>query len=278
MINLVSNVISKNNIMNIHGKKNNKLADLNKNLQNRNAFSSDYFKIDQLRCQLRNSQIAEQHIQQGVSILQEKNKAVNDLRSMSKELKQLSIKYNSADCTIEDKQAMEKRAKDIIDSMNNIMNTSFGDKSIFAGQQVRVETSHGSNIIVDSGLHISIDLDMNKSDKNKKNDYNCIHIEGNLSIESILKGTNDIEDNLIKPLDKCSDEIRKQMVSLVNDAMYQDMILVMAAKGLSSLGDIDEYEETAIINNSSIILESAAEALYSQSSNLDKDRVAQLIK
>lgn len=40
----------------------------------------------------------------------------------------------------------------------------------------------------------------------------------------------------------------------------------------------NRLEETTIINNSNIILENATEALYSQSSNLDKDRVAQLIK
>ncbi|MFC0904284.1 hypothetical protein ACFHWD_06235 [Clostridium sp. MT-14] len=159
--------------------------------------------------------------------------------------------------------------------MDNIMNDIFGDKSLFAGRQVSIETSHGSNIVVRGNLDIS--LNFYGDDGHKSEDIHGIHIEGDLSIVSILENTAQIEKKLIKPLDDASDEIKSQMVSVVNDAMYQDMIVEMAAKGLADLKEIDGYTKSKIINNSKDILENAAEALYCQSSNLDRKRTSALL-
>lgn len=194
---------------------------------------------------------------------------------MPKPLKNLSVKYNSNDSNINDKQDIEEHAKQIIDNMNDIMNNTFGSKSTFSKREIIVETNHASNIIINTSIDINIDSNANKGTKNS--DYTGIHIEGNLSIEDILNNTNRIENNLIKPLNKYSDEVSKQMVSLVNDVMYQDMAIKITVKELRSLKAIDGYTATTIINNSDIILKNASNAIYSQSSNLDKDSVGELI-
>lgn len=272
----ISSVINKIKLFNIHNKRIKRLADLSDKLLNQNLINSDTFKIDTLKAQLRNSQVAEQHIQEGVSFLQEKNKAVNSLKDMAKELKQLSLKYNNVDCSENDKQDIEKQTQEIIDNMNSILNTTFGNKSVFQQGQISVETSHGSNIIINTkSFDISIDSDANK--KSKHDNGTGMHIEGDLSIKDILQNSNRIENNLIKPLDKYSDGVRKQMVGLVNDAMYQDMIVTMSAKKLVSLKVIDGYIASAIIKASNVILENANKALYSQSSNLDSSDVMKLI-
>lgn len=200
---------------------------------------------------------------------------MNSLKDMSKALKDLSVKYNSNDSNINDKQDIEEHAKQIIDNMNDIMNNTFGSKSTFSKREIIVETNHASNIIINTSIDINIDSNANKGTKNS--DYTGIYIEGNLSIEDILNNTNRIENNLIKPLNKYSDEVSKQMVSLVNDVMYQDMAIKITVKELRSLKAIDGYTATTIINNSDIILKNASNAIYSQSSNLDKDSVGELI-
>ncbi|WP_279145855.1 hypothetical protein [Clostridium tyrobutyricum] len=277
MINIVSSVITKHNIMNTQRKNAGLLDKLNKDLFGNNKFTADDFKVDQLRTQLRNSQISEQHIQEGMSILQEKRKAVTSLQKMSNQLKQLSIQYGKDNCTSQDRQSIEKQAKEIIENMNSIMNNTFGDKGAFAGKTVSVETSDESNIIVDMALNISLDKSNDKKSKNNKAHTDDIHIEGNLSINDILKNTNAIENNLIKPLDKYLNEIHKQMTGLFNDVLYQDMILDMAAKGLNSLGELDQYQARTIMENSDIIVKSAGNALYCQSENLDRNTVGKLI-
>ncbi|MBV4419798.1 hypothetical protein KM800_10770 [Clostridium tyrobutyricum] len=279
MINIVSSVITKHNIMNTHRKNDSVLDKLNKNLVENGKFTADDFKVDQLRTQLRNSQIAEQHIQEGMSLLQEKRKAVTSLQEMSNQLKQLSIQYRKDNCTSQDKQSIEKQAKEIIENMNSIMNNTFGDKSAFSGRTVSAETSDGSNIIVDMNLSLSLDKSGDKKSKdNNKNYTDDIHIEGNLSIDDILENTNAIENNLIKPLDKYLNEIHKQMTGLFNDVLYQDMVLDMATKGLSSLGELDVYQARTIMENSDIIVKNAGNALYCQSGNLDKNTVGKLIR
>ena len=275
MINIISRVINRNKMMNIRIKNKNALGDLNERMKEQKPFDADDFKVDQLKMQLRKGQMAESHIQEGMSLLQQKRKAVDELKDMSKDLKKLSEKYNDVNCTEDEKEKIEKNAREIINSMDNIMNDIFGDKSLFAGRQVSIETSHGSNIVVRGNLDIS--LNFYGDDGHKSEDIHGIHIEGDLSIVSILENTAQIEKKLIKPLDDASDEIKSQMVSVVNDAMYQDMIVEMAAKGLADLKEIDGYTESKIINNSKDILENAAEALYCQSSNLDRKRTSALL-
>lgn len=275
MINIISKVINRNKMMNVRIKNKNALGDLNERMKEQKPFDADDFKVDQLKMQLRKGQLAESHIQEGMSLLQQKRKAVDELKDMSKDLKKLSEKYNDVNCTEDEKEKIEKNAREIINSMDNIMNDIFGDKSLFAGRQVSIETSHGSNIVVRGNLDIS--LNFYGDDGHKSEDIHGIHIEGDLSIVSILENTAQIEKKLIKPLDDASDEIKSQMVSVVNDAMYQDMIVEMAAKGLADLKEIDGYTESKIINNSKDILENAAEALYCQSSNLDRKRTSALL-
>ncbi|WP_150131718.1 hypothetical protein [Clostridium sp. JN-1] len=226
---------------------------------------ADTIEIDALKVQLSKAQTAESHIEEGVSLLQEKNKAANSLKDMSQKLKQLSSEYNS---NTVDKQEIEKQAKEIITEMDNVINSTFGDKSATKDKQISVETNHGSNIIIDRKFaDIRIDSDINKS--KEKDGGTGYHIEGELNVENILKNTtNRIENNLIKPLDKYSDNIKDQMVSVVNDAMYQDMAVTMSAKELRKFKAIDGYTESKIIKNSNDILKNASEALYCQSSNL----------
>lgn len=275
MINIISKVMNRNKMVNGRIKNKSALGDLNERMREQKPFESDDFKLDQLKTQLRKAQLAENHIQEGMSLLQQKRKAVNDLKDMSKDLKKLSEKYNNINCTEDEKKKIEKSAKEIINNMDNIMNDTFGYKSLSAGRQVSIETSHGSNIVISGSLDISLNFYENGGDKSEKG--HSIRIESGLSIISILENTAEIEKKLIKPLDNASDEIKSQMVSVVNNAMYQDMMVEMAARGLVDLKEIDGYTESKIINNSKDILENAAEALYCQSSNLGGERTSALL-
>lgn len=262
-------------MMNTRIKNKNALCNLNEKMREQKPFEADDFKVDQLKTQLRKGQLAENHIQDGMSLLQQKRKAVDELKSMSQDLKKLSEKYNDVNCTEDEKGKIEKSAKEIINNMDNIMNDTFGYKSAFAGRQVSMETSHGSNIVVKGNLDISMDFYGNNSHKSEND--NSIHIEADLSIASILENTAEIEKKLIKPLNDAFDEIKSQMVSVVNNAMYQDMMVEMAAKGLADLKKIDVYTENEIINSSKNILKNASESLYCQSSNLDEKRTSALL-
>ena len=275
MINIISRVINRNKMMNTRIKNKNALCNLNEKMREQKPFEADDFKVDQLKTQLRKGQLAENHIQDGMSLLQQKRKAVDELKSMSQDLKKLSEKYNDVNCTEDEKGKIEKSAKEIINNMDNIMNDTFGYKSAFAGRQVSMETSHGSNIVVKGNLDISMDFYGNNSHKSEND--NSIHIEADLSIASILENTAEIEKKLIKPLNDAFDEIKSQMVSVVNNAMYQDMMVEMAAKGLADLKKIDVYTENEVINSSKNILKNASESLYCQSSNLDEKRTSALL-
>lgn len=263
---------------NKHNKKSSNLSNIEKNVLNAKQPSmSDTLLIDKLKVQLSKAQKSESDTQESMSFLQEKNKAIDSLKDMSQKLKELSSKYNSNDVTDKDKQDIEKQANELIKNMDDIINSTFGDKSIFGEQQINVETSHGSDIVISlKSFDISLDSDINKG--NNKDNATGFHIEGKLSIEDILEDTNRIENNLIKPLDKYSSDIKKQMVGLVNNVMYQNMIVTMSAKKLGELGAIDGFTESEIIKNSNIILKNATSALYCQSSGLEKDIVSQLLQ
>ncbi|WP_406542235.1 hypothetical protein [Clostridium ljungdahlii] len=249
---MISSAVSKNKSVNICCKKNKKLTQIEKSISNKYSKESNTFEVNELRSQLMKAETSEDHIHEGVSFIQERNKSVDSLRNMSEKLKQLSDKYNSDKYTDEDKENIKKQAKDLIDNMDNIINEGFEIKNKTSSSEISIETCHGSNIIIDTKpLKISMDDTMIKYNPDNKR----TSIEGSLSIDNILKNTNKIEKNLIKPLDEYSDNMRKQMSSIAGDAMYQDMIVNMAVKQLCDLGDMDGDTARRIIRNSKIILE-----------------------
>jgi hypothetical protein len=270
----VLNIKLKSNFLNNYHNQNKKLTGAAKIISKAQYSMDDTIEIDALKVQLSKAQTVESHIEEGMSILQEKNRAANSLKDMSQKLKQLSSEYNG---NTVDKREIEKQAKEIITEMDSVINSTFGDKSAIKDQQISVETNHGSNIVIDGKFaDIRIDSDINKS--KEKDGGTGYHIEGKLNVDDILKDTtNRIENNLINPLDKYSDNIKDQMVGIVNDAMYQDMAVTMSAKELCKFKAIDEYTARKIIKNSNNILENASEALYCQSSNLESDMVSKLL-
>ncbi|OAA83191.1 hypothetical protein [Clostridium ljungdahlii] len=271
----ISKIKFKSSFLSIYNNQNKKLSNAIKTRLDSQKSMADTLEINELKVELSKAQTSEKHIQEGVSFLQEENKAVNSLKDMSQKLKQISSEYNSGKLTDEDKKAVEKKANEIISYMNSVVNSTFGDNT-FKDNQINVETNHGSDIVIDlKPFDISMDSDEDKD--NKKNGDGKFHIEGKLGIRDILKDTNRIESNLIKPLDKYSDNIKSQIGGLADDAMYQNMVVDMSVKDLCQLKAMDKYTATIALNNSKMILKNATNALDCQSSRLENSTVSQLL-
>lgn len=272
----ISKIKFKSSFLSIYNNQNKKLANAVKTRLDSQKSMADTLEVNELEAELSKAQTSEKHIQEGVSFLQDENKAVNSLKDMSQKLKQISSEYNSGKLTDEDKKAAEKQANEIISYMNSVVNSTFGDNT-FRENQINVETNHGSDIVIDlKPFDISIDSDVDKDNKRKNSDEK-FHIEGKLGITDILKDTSRIENNLIKPLDKYSDNIKSQIGGLADDAMYQNMVVDMTVKDLCKLKAMDEYTARIALNNSKTILENATNALDCQSSRLENSIVSQLL-
>lgn len=271
----ISKIKFKSSFLSIYNNQNKKLSNAVKTRLDSQKSMADTLEVNELKVELSKAQTSEKHIQEGVSFLQEENKAVNSLKDMSQKLKQVSSQYNSGKLTDEDKKAVEKQANEIISYMNSVVNSTFGDNT-FRENQINVETNHGSDIVIDlKPFDISMDSDMDKD--NRKNDHEKFHIEGKLGIRDILKDTSRIENTLIKPLDKYSDNIKSQIGGLADDAMYQDMVVNMSIQELCQLKAMDKYTATMALNNSKMILKNAANALDCQSSRLENSIVSKLL-
>lgn len=235
------------------------IAKVGESLLNKDNSMSDRLMIDKMKVQLSSARKSENETQAGMSFLTEEKRAVDSLKTLSNKLKDLSSKYNDKTTELDEKQDIKKQADEIIKNMNSVINDIFGDKSIFKGKTINVETGYKTGITI-SLKNFNISLDPNK--KNIKDDVFGFHIEGKLDIDDILKSTYKIENDLIKPLDKLGDDIKDQMVGLVNNAIYQDMLVKSSVKKLLELKELDKYQAGKIISASHDIVDSVYYSLY----------------
>ncbi|EQB4341101.1 TPA: flagellin [Clostridium botulinum] len=81
-------------------------------------------------------------MQEGISLLQVKENAVNDLKEMGTRLKELSLIYKNNTLNEDDKKNIEYEAKSLLDNMYfTIKNTKFNGKNLFTGEKLNIQGS-----------------------------------------------------------------------------------------------------------------------------------------
>lgn len=78
---------------------------------------SEIERINRINTSVRSRNIAVRNIQEGISLLQVKENAVNDLKEMGTRLKELSLIYKNNTLNEDDKKNIEYEAKSLLDNM-----------------------------------------------------------------------------------------------------------------------------------------------------------------
>lgn len=140
--------------------KNNEKISTGKRVNSASDSPSDILRISRLNSQIRGSKVAQRNIQDGVSLLQTMEGAIDNVTNMGQRLKELSTQYQNDTLSAEDKSIIETEAKELTKSIQDTLNnTKFNGSEVFKKQNLSIQTGANSgenyNIKVPSFSKIS---------------------------------------------------------------------------------------------------------------------------
>lgn len=137
-LNLINNINYFNKLATINSMK----LSTNKRVNVAADSPSEIGKISRINTSIRSRSIAVRNIQEGISLLQVKENAVNDLKEMGTRLKELSLMYKNNTLNEDDKKNIEYEAKSLLENMSfTIKNTKFNGKNLFTGEKLNIQGS-----------------------------------------------------------------------------------------------------------------------------------------
>ncbi len=143
---LVSNYFLANRI----NSTNNSIKNINQKLSTGKKINyasdgpSDILRINRLNSQIRCSQVAQRNIQDGISFLQVREAAINEMISITQRIKELSTRYKNDILNLEDKKIIEIETSELLTNINEIkQNTKFNGLNVFEDKKLTIQ--HGAN-------------------------------------------------------------------------------------------------------------------------------------
>ncbi|MGV8981458.1 hypothetical protein [Clostridium sp.] len=249
---------------------------LQKVLNNNNIFTSNKKlsseelikqKIRNMNTQLTLSQNSEQQIQSGMSILQEKEVGLNNIKDIGDQLRELSNQYAKSDLSENDKSQIEKQARELLSNLGSLMNQN-EEKNIVGNKTIQISDSDGkTRIILSKGIDIT--LDSGKADHIKPNNTDKTddskHFSINVSVESLLKNPSIIEERILNPVQKAIGKIDDAKSIVYGDFIKEYTLATSSIDGLFKIGGISAYtNDSKMLQQKSLSI--TIFALYSNSS------------
>lgn len=163
---------------------------------------SDMLKISRHESQIRGSQKAQKNIQEGLSLIQVADNALDRVEDIGLRLKELSTEYQSETISQKDKKLIEKEARQLVKEINHIFNnTKFNGIRIFKKDKFRIQTGPNQGDFLDirmkdfdmSNLNSFIDK-INNIVNNLRNQFESNNIGfNNEASNTEINNTNNIE-------------------------------------------------------------------------------------
>lgn len=239
-------------------------------------------KITNMKMQLAISQDSEQNIQNGMSILQEKETSLSAIQEVGNELRELSEQYKNPNLNDKDKGDIEKQAEKLLNGLANLMNKSKEQNNAIADSVIPIKDSDGKyDIILSSSFNITLDTGSVDNDqlkeKDEKNMFNNKHFESKISVKTLLKKTSIIEERILKPVQKAIKDVNDKKNHVYTKFMDEYSESIISINKLFNLGGISEYEKDAKLQMQQSIYDNAY-ALEFQSLNINRDNVFKLLR
>lgn len=120
---------------------------------------SDILRISRLNSKIRGTDVAGRNIQDGISLIQTTESALNGVQNIGQRLKELSVSYKNDSLSDDDKKAIEDEGRELLKEMQNIQdNTEFNGQKVFNKGKFSIQTGSDAISSYDikvQGLNIS---------------------------------------------------------------------------------------------------------------------------
>ncbi|MCI1813643.1 hypothetical protein [Clostridium sp.] len=284
MWDIVLNVQGLNMIKNICYKNNRYLSQkLNQQINSQNV-RDEKLEIEDLESKVKFFSLKEDKVQQGMSLIQQTSQKIDNLKNMGQRLKELSTEYNKANS--DDAKTVKDEAKKILSDIDTLLTDTFGNNSSIRNNQVYIpdeENGKGTTICM-KNLNIQLEDETinvkannsTSSSKIGKKDTNKITIEGDLSIDDILKDTDRIENKLISPINEYSNYLSQQTDNLTSITLFDSIKSWIFSTKLDILKQ--SYQSGArCLNLNKLIKQDPTRAVSAQSLSINKNIVMKLL-
>lgn len=190
---------------------NNRIATINKKDATQGPEALMKQKIRNMKTQLGDSENSEQQLKNGMSVLQEKQEGLDNINDVGNQLKELSTQYKKSDLSEKDKLEIEKKAGELLNNLDNLMNQNKTEENNIVGDKViQLKASDGkTSTILSKGIDITLDFDKEDSTKpsnTDKTDPNK-HFSSNVSIKTLLENPSIIEKRILNPVQKVIEDV-----------------------------------------------------------------------
>ena len=200
-------------------------------------------KIRNMKTQLKNTENAEQELKNGMSILQEKNKGLDNINNIGSQLKELSTQYNKSDLSESDKSEIEKKAGELLNDLDKLMNQNKTEESNIVGDKIiRLNGSDGkTSIVFSKGIDITLDFvkgeDTKPSNANKTD--NDKYFSSNVSIKTLLQNPSIIEEKIFTPIQKVKEKVHDSKSIIYRNFMQEYSSATSSINELFKIGGIN---------------------------------------
>lgn len=227
---------------------------INSAKENPNAIASS----EKMRIQIRGLQMAQRNAQDGVSMLQTADGALDNITSMLQRIRELTVQAGNDSATIEDKKVIQEEINNLKQGIGDIIkNTQFNGVELLKGNKI-LKMPIGANV----GESVEIPISDLSPDK--------------IGLDSIDVTTNTIDDNLDK-IDEILDTViskRSKYGALLNrfesayDKTGEIHDIIVGAE--SQIRDADVAEEIMNFSRDNILIE-AGNAMMVQSNKFPQE-------
>lgn len=224
---------------------------------------------EKMRTQIRGLEMAQRNAQDGVSMLQTADGALDNIDTMLQRIRELIVQSGSGTNTIGDKNSIQAEIKAMIDGIDEIVNdTSFNGVELLSGKETsNLYMPTGAN----SGETVEIPVfNINSSKLGKTATNNSVKF---LKDIDVTNGSNDNLSIIDNAINECT-RIRSKYGALTNrfESTYNKTgeIHDLIVGSESKVRDADIAEEMMNLTRDNLLIE-AGNAMMAQSNNFPQE-------
>ena len=258
----------KNNSINQHLQKVLNNNNIINNIKKSSFEESMKQKIRNMNDQLALSQNSEQQIESGMSILQEKEVGLDNIKDIGNQLKELSKQYANSDLSENDKSKIEKQTGELLNNLGSLMNQNEENNTV-GDKIIQLNRSDGkTSVILSKGFNITLDFGKLCDTKPSSTDEtdNDMHFSSKISIDDLLENSSIIEERILNPVQKAIEKVDASKSIVYGDFMKEYSSATSLIDVLSKIGGISAYtKDSKMLQQKSMYI--TISALYSQPLN-----------
>lgn len=227
---------------------NNKISNIDKKNSTPHLDKLMMKKITNLKQELRDINNSEDEFRNGMSVLKDKEKGLNEISDTGNKLKELAKQYNKDGLSEDDKREIEKQANELLDNLGKLMNKSIQEESSSVGDKaIKMTDSDGkTSFILSRGIDITLEFKKADDTKSVKKEDNK-HFSNKVSTKALLENPSIIDECMLKPVENVVKEVKDSKSDIYHKFRRENDLATESIEKLFKVGGIDADQKEGML-------------------------------